>query len=164
MTNLAQLDSDADAPQETGALIDHIRTRYHDAHRRALPGLIALARKVETAHATDPDTPHGLTHALEAMFPELEAHMREEELVFPAFRTEGAGDVAAVIPHLHAAHDGQEAALNRIAAITHGFRLPHHACRSWRRLYEGLGQLVEDLDEHMYLENEALFPRLGARA
>lgn len=69
MTNLAQLDSDADAPQETGALIDHIRIRYHDAHRRALPGLIALARKVETAHATDPDTPHGLTHALEAMWP-----------------------------------------------------------------------------------------------
>lgn len=151
-----------DAP--TGVLIDHIRTRYHDTHRRELPELIALARKVETAHATDPDTPHGLTDALEAMIPDLEAHMREEEeLVFPALRGGGTGDAAAAIPHLRAAHHGHEAALNRIAAITHGFRLPRHACRSWRRLYEGLGKLVEDLDEHRYLEDAVLFPRVEVR-
>lgn len=156
-------DPATDAP--TGALIDHIRTRYHDTHRRELPELIALARKVETAHPADPNTPHGLTHALEMMIPQLEAHMREEEeILFPAFRAAGVTDAAAAIPHLRAAHDGQEAALNRIAAITHGFRLPHHACQSWRRLYEGLGKLAEDLDEHMYLEEEVLFPRLEARA
>jgi len=149
----------------TGALIDHIRTRYHDTHRRELPELIALARKVETAHATDPDTPHGLTCALEALVPELEAHMREEEAVlFPALRAGAATDAVAAIPQLRAAHDGQEAALNRIAAITHGFRLPRDACPNWRRLYAGLGKLAEDLDEHMYLENEVLFPRAEARA
>jgi putative CocE/NonD family hydrolase len=65
---------------------------------------------------------------------------------------------------LRDAYDGQETALNRIAAITHGFRLPHYACRSWRRLYAGLGQLVEELDEHWYLENEVLFPRCEPRA
>ena len=149
----------------TGALIDHIRTRYHDTHRRELPELIALARKVETAHATDPNTPHGLTQALEAMIAELEAHMREEEeIVFPALGTGGAGHGADAIPRLRAAHDGQEAALDRIAAITHGFRLPHDACRSWRQLYAGLGKLVEDLDEHIYLENDVLFPRVAGRA
>jgi regulator of cell morphogenesis and NO signaling len=117
-------DSATNAP--TGALIDHIRTRYHDTHRRELPELIALARRVESAHATDANTPHGLTHALEAMIPEWEAHMREEEeIVFPALRAGGTGDASAAVPYLRAAHDGQEPALNRIAAITHGFRLPH---------------------------------------
>ena len=155
---------DPTANTPTGELIDHIRTRYHDTHRRELPELIALARKVETAHATDPNTPHGLTRALEAMIPELEAHMREEEeVLFPALRAGGATDAAAAIPHLRAAHDGQEAALNRIAAITHGFRLPRDACRSWRRLYEGLGKLAEDLDEHRYLEDGVLFPRFEAK-
>lgn len=148
-----------DTPTEV--LIEHIRTRYHDTHRRELPDLIALARKVEAAHATDPNTPHGLTRALEAMIAELEPHMREEEaMVFPDLRAGPGARAASAIPGLRAAHDGHEAALNQIAAITHGFRLPNYACQSWRRLYEGLGKLAEDLDEHMYLENEVLFPRL----
>lgn len=149
----------------TVALIEHIRIRYHEAHRRELPDLITLARKIETAHPNDPNTPHGLTHALEAMTADLEAHMlQEEELVFPAFRAGPVGRAAGSIPGLRDAHDRQEAALNRIAAITHGFRLPNHACPSWCRLYASLGKLVEDLDEHMYLENEVLFPRFEARA
>ncbi len=148
----------------TVALINHIWNRYHDTHRREMPGLIALANKVETVHATDPNTPHGLTDALKVMFAELEDHMRdEEETVFTALQTERPASAVSAVPSLREAHDGHEAALNRIAAITHGFRLPHHACQSWRRLYVGLGKLVEDLDEHMYLENEVLFPRIEMR-
>ncbi len=41
----------------TAALIEYIRARYHDMHRRELPALIALARKVETAHANDAEPP-----------------------------------------------------------------------------------------------------------
>lgn len=62
MKDLADAATHTEASQENGALIDHNRTRYHDTHRRELPELIALARKVESAHATDPDTPHGPLH------------------------------------------------------------------------------------------------------
>lgn len=144
----------------TTALIGHIRTRYHDAHRRELPDLIALARKVEAAHATDPNVPHGLAGALEDIRADLERHMREEEdVVFPALRAGSAAPPAGALPALRAEHDGQEAAVNRIAAIAHGFRLPNHACQSWRRLNAGLRKLVEDLDDHRHLEDEVLFPR-----
>lgn len=147
------------------ALIDHIRIRYHETHRREMPGLIALARKVETVHATDPNTPHGLTDALKVMFAELEGHMRdEEETVLIPLQAGCLISVAEVVPGLRLAHDEHHAKLNRIAAITHGFRLPNDACQSWRRLYVGLGKLAEDLDEHMYLENEVLFPRIESRA
>lgn len=144
----------------TGALIAHIRARYHDTHRRELPELIALARQVEARHATDPNTPHGLSQALEAMVADLEPHMqREEALLFPALAAGRCPRAALSLAGLRHDHDGQEAALNRIAAITHGFRLPYGACGPWRRLYAGLGKLVDDLDEHMHLENEVLFPR-----
>jgi len=155
-------DSLTEAP--TGALIDHIWTRFHDTHRRELPELVALARWVEAAHATDCNTPHGLTRALEQMIAELGAHMREEEVLFLALRTGHAGHAVTSIAHLREDHDGHGATLNRIAAITHGFRLPHDACQSWRRLYEGFGKLAEDLDEHMYFENAVLFARIEARA
>ncbi len=149
----------------TGELIDHIRIRFHDTHRSELPGLIALARKVETAHPADVDTPHGLTQALEAILADLEAHMRaEEDSVFAVIRSGTVRDAVASIPDLRKDHDSQQGALNRIAAIAHGFRLPHNACASWRRLYAGLGKLAKDLDEHRYLEDEVLFPRLEAQA
>ncbi|QYX56021.1 hemerythrin domain-containing protein [Roseovarius sp. SCSIO 43702] len=155
----------AETPIRTEALIDHIRVRFHDTHRRELPELIALARRVEKAHPEDIDTPHGLTQALEAMTTELEAHMRaEEDGVFAAFRSGTVRDAVVSIPDLNKDHDSQQSALNRIAAITHGFRLPRNACATWRRLYAGLGKLAEDLDEHRYLEDEVLFPRLEEQA
>lgn len=148
----------------TPDLIEHIRAGFHDTHRQELPELIALSRKVETAHANDVNAPHGLTQALESVGAALEDHMREEEaVVFPALRQGKSVRVRQLITGLRNDHVGQEAALNRIAAITHGFRLPSYACGSWRRLYAGLGKLAEDLDEHRYLEDGVLFPRFEAK-
>ena len=39
--------SEAQAPQETGALIDHILTNYHQMHRADLASLVPLAERVE---------------------------------------------------------------------------------------------------------------------
>ena len=124
----------------TPALIQHILARYHETHRRELPELVALARKVETAHANDIDAPHGLTQTLEAIVADLEDHMRQEEaVVFSALGGAAAGQLDETIARPRDDHSAQEAALNKIAAITHGFRLPSHACGSWVRLYAGLG-------------------------
>ena len=148
------------ACEETPALIEHIVERYHQTHRREMPELVALARKVEKVHGTDPNAPHGLADALQAMVGELEVHMKKEELLlFPAMARGRADAVAAPIAGMRHDHDDHEEALARIAAITHGFRLPAGACRSWKRLYDGTRKLVEDIDEHIYLENEVLFPR-----
>ena len=38
------------APEPTDALVAYIRRRYHDTHRRELPELVRLARKVEAVH------------------------------------------------------------------------------------------------------------------
>jgi len=156
------LDEDSISQASTVALISHILSRYHETHRRELPELLALARKVEISHANDPNTPHGLTQALESMIIDLEEHMRREEAdVFVRLET-GDASAGRAIAGLRHDHEGHEAALNRIAAITHGFRLPNYACGTWARLYAGLGKLAEDLDEHRYLEDSVLFPRLEA--
>ena len=55
---------DAGTPSE---LVDHIVARYHDVHRAQLPELIRMARRVEAVHRDNPNTPHGLADALEAM-------------------------------------------------------------------------------------------------
>ena len=54
-------------PTETGALIDHILSRFHEVHREELEWLIPLAQKVETVHGDHEEAPLGLTEALIAL-------------------------------------------------------------------------------------------------
>lgn len=157
--------AEAPAAMDSGALIEHIRTCYHEAHRRALPELIALSRKVEAVHREHPRVPAGLSEALRRMAAELETHMHKEEAeLFPAMLDKGDGALDRSIADLRAEHDGQGQFAALIETMTDGFTPPEGACRSWQALYVGTEQLVEDLMEHIHLENNVLFPRFAAGA
>jgi len=164
---------DTAAPRETGALIDHILARFHETHRAELPELLRLARKVEAVHAGHSQAPLGLGDELHRLGLELESHMQKEELVlFPLMRDcagEGPSDAKIAAPpmirhpiaqmrHEHDAHGQHLAALR---ALTHDLVLPADACRSWQALYAGLAKFIDDLMEHVHLENNMLFPRFA---
>lgn len=149
----------APAPAETGALIDHILSRYHDRHREVLPDLILLARRVETVHRDDPAAPHGLSALLEDMADKLERHMQKEEaILFPALRR-AATRIEAPIAQMRHDHLDQRIFIDQIERLTNHFRPPADACRSWRALYADASALVDDVMEHVSLENNTLFPR-----
>lgn len=155
----------AAAPRETAALIAHILARYHEVHRRELPELVALARKVEAVHAGYSEVPRGLADLLERLQRELEQHMRKEEMIlFPAMaRAEAAdGGLEAPISCMRHEHDDHGANLRELEALTNGFTLPAGACRTWQALYAGGAKLVADVMEHIHLENNLLFPRFAA--
>lgn len=148
-------------PTDTGDLIDHILERYHETHRRQLPELIQLSRRIEQVHAAKPDVPEGLADILQQALGELEMHMRKEELmIFPAMRR---ADVASRLDGptsmLREDHNDQAQMLEQIAAITDGFTAPEGACATWRALYAGAAQFSDDLLEHIHIENNILFPR-----
>jgi regulator of cell morphogenesis and NO signaling len=151
----------ASAPSEdTGVLIDHILTRYHEVHRRQVPELIALSRRVEQVHAGKPGVPAGLADTLQHALGELEVHMRKEELIlFPAMRRQGAGPLDGPIAQMRHDHVDHGEVLERIAELTGDFTVPEGACATWRALYAGSAQLRDDLIEHIHLENNILFPR-----
>ncbi|PWG61380.1 iron-sulfur cluster repair protein YtfE [Sediminicurvatus halobius] len=148
-------------PQETSALIDHILVRYHQTHRRELPELIRLARKVESVHRDHAAAPRGLADELELMSTELDAHMqKEEEVLFPMMRRVDEGQpLGPPVAVMRAEHDDHGTHLHRLDAITDGFRVPEGACRSWQALYAGTAKLVDDVMAHVHLENHVLFPR-----
>lgn len=152
-------------PQETGALIDHILTRYHDMHRADLASLVPLAQRVEDVHADDPLAPRGLARALTVLAHEMQEHMAKEEMIlFPAMR---AGDGAAIghpIAAMRADHDDHARTIGRIRDLTADLVPPDHACGSWRSLYGGTAALLDDLAAHIALENDVLFPRFERAA
>lgn len=162
---LAALDNAAPAaaPQESVALVDHIIARYHDTHRRELPELIQLARKVEKVHAKRSDAPRGLADLLERMSTELQQHMAKEELIlFPAMKQSMAAGLDMPIARMRHEHDDHGAHLRELDRLTNSITVPADACRTWQALYAGLAKLTDELMEHIHLENNVLFPRFSA--
>ncbi|MBS0506236.1 MAG: iron-sulfur cluster repair protein YtfE [Proteobacteria bacterium] len=141
-------------------LIEHIIARYHEVHRAQLPELIRMARRVEAVHRDNPNTPHGLADALEAMEQELLTHMHKEEAVlFPMLRAGGNSFVSQPIAMMRHEHNDHGEALEHLAGLTNDITPPMGACNTWRALYTGLAQLREDLISHIHLENNVLFPQ-----
>ena len=141
-------------------LLKLIGAGYQDVHRRTLPELTALARKVEQVHRDAVEAPHGLADALERVSLSLDMHMHvEEEVLFRAMRQKFGGAIAHPIAVMRDEHRDYAAELDAVQALAHDFVLPAGACQSWRRLYEGLAILCTTLREQMRLENDVLFVR-----
>ncbi|MEZ5816611.1 MAG: iron-sulfur cluster repair di-iron protein [Hyphomicrobiaceae bacterium] len=149
-----------EAPHESNALVGYILSRYHDTHRRELPELRLLAGKVEAAHRTHTEVPAGLAQLLARAQHELEDHMRkEEQILFPAIRSDFKGSLFGPITVMRHEHDSHAELIHALQATCRNFVLPKDACRSWQGLYRGVEKLVTDLMEHINLENTVLFPR-----
>ena len=148
-----------DAPTESAALCDHIVERYHCVHRRELPELIKLARRVEAVHRDHSLAPKGLADTLEAVLENLLDHMtKEERILFPAIRDGFAGSLFGPIAVMRHEHDHHSEEVRAIEASAHGFEAPEDASNSWRALYSSLDKFAADLAEHIHLENNVLFP------
>lgn len=142
-----------------GATVDHILQRYHNVHRAQFEELVPLAQKVAQVHA---DTfPAEIVELLAYMQNELLMHMmKEERMLFPMIN-QGVGRGAAmpisVMMHEHEEHDR---AIARLKELTDNFQAPAGACGSWTRLYALAKEMVEDLNDHIHLENDILFARV----
>jgi len=137
-------------------LIQHILANFHEKHRQQVPELIQLARKVEEVHNDHEAVPSGLANLLSEMLNELESHMmKEEQILFPML----AGGIypsgpIAVMEEEHGEHERMLAQLN---TLTNNGKAPRGACGSWIMLYEGTQELINDLQQHIALENQVLF-------
>ena len=169
--------ADGDAPTDPAALIAQIVSRYHEGHRRDLPELIRLARRVEAVHRGKPGTPAGLADVLGDIQAELVPHMAKEELILFPLLAAGLEDprapmAAGPIARMRAEHDECGAALEEVARLTGDLTLPGtgdltlpgEACNTFRALYAGLAHFREELIAHIHLENNVLFPPFEALA
>jgi regulator of cell morphogenesis and NO signaling len=149
---------------EPAILIDHILARFHEVHRRELPELLRLARRVEAVHAGHPQLPAGLGDLLEEIAEELIGHMlKEEEVLFPLMRRGGHPMIAHPIAAMQFEHIGHGERLRRLEELTRDGVPPQDACATWRALYAGIRKLVDDVMQHIHLENNVLFPQFIAR-
>ena len=147
-------------PEDVEDLIQIILERYHQVHRRELPELRALARRVESVHADHAAVPKGLAEVLARLQSELESHMqKEEQILFPLMLSGGSPMIVHPIAMMRHEHDEAGEDLKAVSKLTGDLTLPAEACNTWRALYAGLAKFAEDLTEHIHIENNILFPK-----
>lgn len=176
LAEMSQIESDGDDASTVdwstaglADLCDHIEQTHHAFLREALPRLAQLATKARNAHADDHPKLVAVAETFRELFAELVPHMlKEEQILFPAIRClEDAeqpiafpfGSVHNPIHMMEHEHDQAGAALRKLRELTGGYHVPDDACPTYRALLVGLAQLEADLHEHIYKENNILFPR-----
>lgn len=142
-------------------LVAYIVERHHRPLDAELPRIEALARLVRRSHADkEPERLEAVLQEFLALKRELQPHMtNEEKVLFPALaRGEGAQMVAAV-RLLERQHQLIAKHLSMLRELTDDYVPPVHACNNWKALWEGLARLESDLQEHLHVEANVLFPR-----
>ncbi|MEO8445127.1 MAG: hemerythrin domain-containing protein [Gammaproteobacteria bacterium] len=144
--------------------VAHIEEVYHAGLRRQLPRLLVLTAAAATA-APDDERLAALRTEVAQLAGELAAHLaHEEEALFPMIRGLADGTVVATrcgsavggpIACMENDHAQAERGLLRLRELTDGYSTPA-AADELRAL---LREFDQELREHMYKENEALFPR-----
>ena len=140
------------------ATVDHVLERYHQVHRQQGLELIPLAEKVTSVHPekVSPD----LVPLVQQMFSELETHMQKEErMLFPMIKNGMGRNASMPVRVMMMEHEEHEAMIAHLLAITDNLTPPADACNRFNRLYAGLREFVDDLNEHILFENNLLFPR-----
>ena len=154
----------SDLALDTDELTRHIEIHYHARHREQLPMLVKLAEMIEDIHFGDEGVPQGLFDLLRRMTGDMEAHMKTEELdLFPAIR-QGPARIDIPVAAMRNDNEGRVRDIAEIRRLTCDLTLPQTACSSWATLYAGLDELIDDLTEHVRLENDVLFPRFERAA
>jgi iron-sulfur cluster repair protein YtfE (RIC family) len=149
------------------AFVTHIEEVYHAGLRVQLPRLRTLTTEAAALSPGDERLVE-LRDEVAQLAAELDAHLaHEEEALFPMIRgladgtlvtTRCGSAVGGPIACMENDHATAERSLRRLRQLTHDYTTPVSAG-------EMLGHLREfdrELREHMYKENEALFPRAMA--
>jgi regulator of cell morphogenesis and NO signaling len=88
-----------------------------------------------------------------------ERMIKEESVLFPAMSGGGDQRIEQTIAMMRNDHNNHAVTITSIKQITPNITSPGHTCGSWRTLYAGITKLLEDLEAHIALENNILFPR-----
>jgi regulator of cell morphogenesis and NO signaling len=156
-------------------LIDHISRTHHEYLKRELPRLETILDAVMEAHSEKHgETLHPLKRQFSRMKSDILEHLNTEEShLFSRMKEETTGaqekpqevvdahgnEIHGTIKGLKEDHQVLGGHLEELRNITLDYELPEDACPSFAALYEGLVNLESDLQKHVHLENNILFPR-----
>ena len=80
-------------------------------------------------------------------------------ILFPMIKQGMGSQAMGPISVMESEHDDAGELLEVIKHTTHNVTPPPEACTTWKAMYNGINEMIDDLMEHISLENNVLFPR-----
>jgi len=147
----------------------------HDHHRYVrdtLPLLLEYGRKVAGHHGEKCPELRPLEQRIRYEAQDLTSHLdKEEKVLFPALIALGEESetppqgpnrlrfIDRCIERMLGEHQHSGESLEEFRRLTCNYTPPAGACNSFRFLYEKLKEFDADLQQHIHLENNILFPK-----
>ncbi len=157
----------------TVRLIQHIVRVHHRCVRQELPRLAEMAQRLSEKRGDRAPELKRVKALVEELCVDLSAHIqKEEQILFPFISQMDQevpsasssvraffGTVAQPIAMMMEEHESADRTMAELHRLTLGFEPPAWACATHIALYAGLRTFETDLNQHMHLENDILFPR-----
>jgi regulator of cell morphogenesis and NO signaling len=173
-------DTSAHAPSfdynqwEVDFLADFIVNTHHRYIKDNYANLKEIAQKVSQQHSDVHPELNRLQSSIQFFMDSLHNHiLKEEKLIFPAIKEALArkngqalanpqfekGFLKTSIQLMQKEHEISNEDLTFFRKLTADYQLPDDACNSYRYLFEKMQEFESDLQTHIHLENNILFPK-----
>lgn len=150
-------------------LADYVAKKHHTFCRESFDFIDPILNKVIRVHG---DKHEELAEVGDLFFTtvnELSNHMKKEEnILFPLIKALEAGKLKELdanasvkypIEKMESEHTEEGDRFERMRELTNNYTPPEDACNTYRLTYYKLKEFNEDLEQHIHLENNILFPK-----
>ncbi|WP_423147156.1 iron-sulfur cluster repair di-iron protein [Rubrolithibacter danxiaensis] len=158
---------------DIGFLSDYIINTHHQYVKENTAFINELAHKVARVHGDRHPEAISVAEVFSRIGQDLTLHMaKEEKILFPFIKElantqknggmlqkAAFGKVSNPIQLMEMEHEQAGEDFETIRELTDDYRLPADACSSYTILYKKLEEYENDLNRHVHLENNILFPK-----
>ena len=150
-------------------LIDYIENTHHAYTKKVLPELGELTTKILRVHGMNHEVLFKVHKLFSLLKADLEQHLlKEEEMLFPLIKKYDKNPskqllekIGEIIKETEDEHDSAGDVLKELRKITDDFEVSKDGCNTYLLTFKLLEELESDLFQHIHLENNILFKRLG---
>ena len=153
-------------------LLKYIVQNHHKYVLKAIPEISFYLTKVSNVHGANHWELYEIEKEFHLLADEMMIHMRKEEhIVFPYILElvsaqksdsdlfENRRNLRDMIYDLEDEHENAGQLVRDIRQLSGNYETPSDSCSSFKYLYELLRQFEDDLNIHVHLENNILFPK-----
>lgn len=152
-------------------LVDYIVNVHHKYVSENIDIIDEFAQKVAKVHGDHSPEVVKIAELYQKMAADLIPHMlKEEQILFPSIKALVAnksaqfpfGSVEGPIHMMEYEHEIVGDYAKEIIALSNNFETPEWACNTYKALYFKLNEFINDLFQHIHLENNILFNKVKA--